>query len=76
MPSGSERKRNILALNCGSSSLKFGLYSADPESAESILDGEAEEIGGSHSSFWFQTQGKPKIDEKTAGSLRDHAAAL
>ena len=76
MPVGAGGKRNILALNCGSSSLKFGLYSADAESAESLLDGEAEEIGGKHSTFWFQTPGKPKIDEKNAGSLRDHAAAL
>jgi len=37
-------KRPILALNCGSSSLKFGLYDADSVSARPIVQGEAEEI--------------------------------
>ncbi len=37
----------VLALNCGSSSLKFGLYSADRLTCE----GEAEEIGKGNSRF-------------------------
>ena len=41
----------ILALNCGSSSLKFGAYRSDGLNAELISEGEAEEIGGSGSSF-------------------------
>ncbi len=41
----------ILALNCGSSSLKFGSYRSDGLTAELIAGGEAEEIGGKGSSF-------------------------
>jgi acetate kinase len=35
----------VLALNCGSSSLKFGLYEAAANRAMAIYQGEAEEIG-------------------------------
>ncbi|MDB5517827.1 MAG: acetate kinase, partial [Tardiphaga sp.] len=35
----------ILALNCGSSSLKFGLYRASASRTELLLTGEAESIG-------------------------------
>ncbi len=41
----------VLALNCGSSSLKFGAYRSDGLTAEVIAEGEAEEIGGSGSNF-------------------------
>lgn len=47
-------EKSILALNCGSSSLKFGLYLSDTESVRLICEGEAEEIGKSTSSFWFK----------------------
>jgi acetate kinase len=43
------RKQPILALNCGSSSLKFGAYTSDGVVAEVIYQGEAEEIGKPHS---------------------------
>jgi acetate kinase len=36
---------DILALNSGSSSLKFGLYRVTPERVETLLSGEAETIG-------------------------------
>jgi acetate kinase len=36
----------ILALNSGSSSLKFGLYRVSPLATEMLLSGEAESIGG------------------------------
>jgi acetate kinase len=42
---------NILALNSGSSSLKFGLYDVRSGSVESLVSGEAEEIGGAGSRF-------------------------
>ena len=36
----------ILALNCGSSSLKFGVYTvSDSNRAELLCEGEAEEVG-------------------------------
>ncbi len=40
----------VLALNCGSSSLKFGLYRCQGATAALICEGEAEEIGRDHSS--------------------------
>ena len=68
--------RPILALNCGSSSLKFGLYDVDLASARLIVEGEAEEIGSRYSHFWLR-----KADDKNKPavlplSLKDHAAAF
>jgi acetate kinase len=40
------KKATILALNSGSSSLKFGLYHVGSSGAEALLSGEAEAIGG------------------------------
>ncbi len=37
--------RIVLALNCGSSSLKFGLYRTDQNSVMPLREGETEEIG-------------------------------
>ena len=44
-------ERVILALNCGSSSLKFGLYRSAEGGPLLVREGEAEEIGGEHSSI-------------------------
>jgi acetate kinase len=44
----------VLALNSGSSSLKFGLYRVGPAKAELLLTGEAEAIGGEDSQFHAQ----------------------
>jgi acetate kinase len=41
----------ILALNCGSSSLKFGLYRVGASQTEILLTGEAESIGDKDSKF-------------------------
>jgi acetate kinase len=41
----SESAQTILALNSGSSSLKFGLYRVDSFRVETLLSGEAESIG-------------------------------
>jgi acetate kinase len=41
----------VLALNCGSSSLKFGLYRIDASRTELLLAGEAEAIGGDGGRF-------------------------
>ena len=40
-----ESQLNVLALNSGSSSLKFGLYGVGPSRIERLLSGEAESIG-------------------------------
>lgn len=41
----------VLALNCGSSSLKFGLYRVDETRCDVLLLGEAESIGANTSKF-------------------------
>jgi acetate kinase len=46
--------RIVLALNAGSSSLKFGLYRVDHGRGELLCEGEAEQLGSSASQFWFQ----------------------
>jgi acetate kinase len=42
---------NVLALNSGSSSLKFGLYGVGPSRIERLLSGEAESIGDKSGKF-------------------------
>ena len=64
----------ILALNCGSSSLKFGVYSVSGQEAALLCEGEAEEIGGDDASFWFKQQNSAKEEHKAA--CADHSAAL
>ncbi len=76
MADRSKSKRTILALNCGSSSLKFGLYSADPNKAESILEGEAEEIGREHAKFWYRRKSEPRVEEQRGEGFHNHPAAL
>ena len=49
-----EPSSTILALNSGSSSLKFGLYGVGPSATEMLLSGEAEAIGGKDGSFHAQ----------------------
>jgi len=68
-----EVERLILALNCGSSSLKFGIYRGAGQDAELVCEGEAEEIGSASSSFWFK-QGGAKNEEHFA--CANHATAL
>lgn len=45
------KPRPVLALNSGSSSLKFGLYRAGPVRTEELLSGEAEAIGEAAGKF-------------------------
>lgn len=72
MPANS---RNVLALNCGSSSLKFGLYRVSDANASLLCEGEAEEIGGTHGQFWFRRE-PAEGKRKQALALSDHDAAL
>jgi hypothetical protein len=58
----------ILALNSGSSSLKFGLYRVGPSATETLLSGEAEAIGGKDGSFHAQ--------DSNGNSVLSEAASL
>jgi acetate kinase len=66
---------SILALNCGSSSLKFGLYAAGEGEPKLICEGEAEQVGGDSSSFWFKPDAKTDRQEQKL-RLSTHAEAL
>ena len=57
----------VLALNSGSSSLKFGLYRVTDSALEMLLEGEAESIGGERGEFRVRTA-------QTAEWRRQHAA--
>ena len=65
--------RHILCVNCGSSSLKFGLYAWDGGNAACECEGEAQEVGSSSSRFWFRMRDRK---EEEILPLKDHAAAL
>jgi acetate kinase len=55
---------NVLALNSGSSSLKFGLYRVGPSRTEMLLSGEAESIGGKDGKIHAQdSRGKMLLSE-------------
>jgi acetate kinase len=61
----------ILALNCGSSSLKFGAYQAAAKPVV-MCEGEVEEIGKDTSSLWFR-HGETRREQRP---FPNHAAAL
>jgi acetate kinase len=57
--------KNVLALNCGSSSLKFGVYACDGANSRLLLEGEAEEVGSNEGTFWVKDgTGRKLSDEK------------
>ena len=49
-----ESEVNVLALNSGSSSLKFGLYRVGSSGTEMLLSGEAQSIGDEQGKFYAQ----------------------
>ena len=58
---------NVLALNSGSSSLKFGLYGVGPSGIERLLSGEAESIGDKSGKFQAKdSHGKALLSESGA----------
>ncbi len=67
--------RNVLALNCGSSSLKFGLYHVAGGDASLLFEGEAEEIGSPHGQFWIRHRAD-ESKRKQASAFPDHETAL
>lgn len=55
---------SVLALNSGSSSLKFGLYWIEASIPKVLLSGEAESIGGREDKFWVKDDtGKVLVSE-------------
>lgn len=64
---------DVLALNGGSSSLKFGLYRAGSSELSTLLSGEAESIGSEKARFQAKDkQGKELVSEiGSIGSQRD-----
>lgn len=67
--------KTILALNCGSSSLKFGLYAAGEGEPKLLCEGEAEQVGSDGSSFWFKPNVKTDKQEQKP-KLSTQAEAL
>lgn len=72
--SEAQRSRIILSLNCGSSSLKFAAYRFTQSDVTLLCEGEAEEIGGTHSSFWLKGADQDKKRTRAVPSV-GHAAA-
>jgi acetate kinase len=72
----------ILALNSGSSSLKFGLFAARDDEVRRLCSGAAEGLGSDSGSFWIRAaDGKSLLEEHHAlsdqeESLRAVAQAL
>jgi acetate kinase len=65
---------SILALNSGSSSLKFGLYRVESSGVEALISGEAESIGDEKSTLRADSRGKELLCEATP--LRDQRQAI
>jgi acetate kinase len=66
---------HVLALNSGSSSLKFGLYRVGPASTEMLLSGEAQSIGAINGNFYAQDARKnPLLSETEA--IPSHQQAI
>jgi acetate kinase len=65
---------HVLALNSGSSSLKFGLYRADDSGTEALMTGEAESIGGNDSKFQATDPHGKTLVSKTESISNQHEA--
>jgi len=60
----SPKSKIVLALNSGSSSLKFGLFSAQGEDVRSLCTGAVEGIGSDSGRFWIRSaEGKSLADK-------------
>ncbi len=55
--------KHILALNSGSSSLKFALFRCGDQGEEALLMGAAERIGESTGRLWVESEGRRFYDE-------------
>jgi len=75
MPTGAQQGLSVLALNSGSSSLKFGLYRGGSADTVTLLSGEAESIGEEGARFHAQdSQATSLISETT--SIPDQRDAI
>src|SRR3984957_8455826 len=63
----------VLALNCGSSSLKFALFRVGEDAAETLIEGEAQAIGTPQAAFSSRAAGGAPIP--VDGPIADHAEA-
>ena len=66
---------SVLALNSGSSSLKFGLYRVSDSAIQVIVSGEAEAIGNEQSKFWVRDANSKTLASEEA-SILSHADAM
>jgi acetate kinase len=69
-----ENTLTILALNSGSSSLKFGLYRVGPANVEILVSGEAEEIGEAESKFRTTDASGARLLSETASIVSQEDA--
>ena len=66
----------ILALNSGSSSLKFGLFTAQHDEVSPLCSGAAEGIGSNQGRFWIRSaKGEVLKDEPHAFAEQQEAFA-
>ncbi len=70
-----ESRPPVLALNSGSSSLKFALYRVGSSGTEMLLSGEAESIGGARGRFQTQDSHGNQLLSETA-SIPDQRQAV
>ena len=69
-------RSSVLALNSGSSSLKFGLYRVESSIPKVLLSGEAESIGDRQSKFWAKdANDKPLVSESANFGTQQDAVA-
>ena len=69
-------RSTILALNCGSSSLKFGLYRVEGSIPSALLSGEVESIGDTQGKFWAKdANDKVLVSESANFPSQQHAVA-
>ncbi|MFZ6644615.1 acetate/propionate family kinase [Undibacterium sp. TJN25] len=67
---------HVLALNSGSSSLKFGLYRVQEHAVTALISGTAEQIGGQHGKFSAtDARGKAIVSESAAFASQLEAIA-
>ncbi len=64
---------HVLVLNCGSSSLKFGLFETGPARLEALVSGEAAAIGQPRGAFSARDASGREISETTAFMDYKHA---
>jgi acetate kinase len=62
---GAEPGLNVLALNSGSSSLKFGLYLVGTSRTEMLISGEAQSIGDEKGKFYARDSGDNALFSET-----------